>query len=86
MWVGPGWIARPHLQNWLDCIKTRSRPNADVEIGHRSASVCPFGNNVRELGRKLHWDPQNERFVADDEANTLVARTPRKGFELPPPG
>ncbi len=86
VWEGPGWIARPHLQNWLDCIKTRSRPNADVEIGHRSVSVCHLANIVRELGRKLQWDPQNERFVGDDEANKLLARTPRKGFELPSPG
>lgn len=86
VWEGPGWIARPHLQNWLDCIKTRSRPNADVEIGHRSVSVCHLANIVRELGRKLQWDPQNERFVGDEEANKLVARTPRKGFELPQPG
>lgn len=84
VWEGPGWIARPHLQNWLDCIKTRSRPNADVEIGHRSVSVCHLANIVREVGRKLQWDPQNERFVADDEANRLVERTPRKGYELPP--
>ena len=39
-WEGDGWIARPHIQNWLDCIKTRELPNADVEIGHRSISVC----------------------------------------------
>ncbi len=84
VWEGPGWIARPHLQNWLDCIKTRSRPNADVEIGHRSVSVCHLANIVREVGRKLQWDPQNERFVADDEANRLIERTPRKGYELPP--
>lgn len=85
IWEGPGWIARPHLQNWLDCIKTRSRPNADVEFGHRSVSVCHLANIVRELGRKLQWDPQSERFVGDDEANQLIERTPRKGYELPPP-
>ncbi len=84
IWEGPGWIARPHLQNWLECIKTRSRPNADVEIGHRSVSVCHLANIVRELGRKLQWDPQSERFVGDDEANKLIERTPRKGYELPP--
>jgi len=35
-WEGAGWIARPHIQNWLDCIKSRETPNADVEIKNRS--------------------------------------------------
>jgi predicted dehydrogenase len=82
-WEGPGWIARPHIQNWLDCIKTRERPNADVEIGHRSISVCHLLNITRELGRKLQWDPQAEQFVSDDEANKLLDRPRRAGFELP---
>ncbi len=83
VWEGPGWIARPHIQNWLDCIKTRELPNADVEIGHRSVSVCHLVGIVRELGRKLHWDPKTETFLNDDEANTYVLRPRRKGYELP---
>jgi len=82
-WEGDGWIARPHIQNWLDCIKSRERPNADVEIGHRSVTVCHLLNITRELGRKLRWDPQAEKFVNDDEANKLVDRPRRAGFELP---
>jgi predicted dehydrogenase len=82
-WEGDGWIARPHIQNWLDCIKTRERPNADVEIGHRSITICHLVNITRELGRKLNWDPAAERFVNDDEANQLLDRPRRAGFELP---
>jgi predicted dehydrogenase len=82
-WEGDGWIARPHIQNWLDCIKSRKLPNADVEIGHRSISVCHLLNITRELGRKLHWDPGKEQFVNDDEANKLLDRPRRQGFELP---
>ncbi|MAT68359.1 MAG: dehydrogenase [Planctomycetaceae bacterium] len=83
-WEGAGWIARPHLQNWLDCIQTRETPNADVEIGHRSISVCHLVNITREVGRKLQWDPAAERFVNDDEANRLLDRPRRVGYELPP--
>jgi hypothetical protein len=83
IWEGPGWIARPHLQNWLDCIKTRSLPNADVEIGHRSISVCHLANIAREIGRKLRWDPERETFPDDDEANRYLERPRRKGYELP---
>lgn len=84
-WEGPGWIARPHIQNWLDCIRTRERPNADVEIGHRSITVCHLANIVRELGRRLRWDPDKEVFVDDEEANCYLDRPRRKGFELPNP-
>jgi len=82
-WEGPGWIARPHIQNWLDCIKSRELPNADVEIGHRSVTICHLLNITRELGRKLRWDPEAERFLDDDQANALLERPRRKGFELP---
>jgi predicted dehydrogenase len=82
-WEGEGWIAKPHIQNWLDCIKSRKRPNADIEIGHRSISVCHLVNITRELNRKLNWDPAAEKFIDDDEANKLLDRPRRAGFELP---
>ena len=83
IWEGPGWIARPHIQNWLDCVKTREKPNADVEIGHRSISVCHLANIAREVGRKLRWDPETETFPGDDEANCYLDRPKRKGYEIP---
>ncbi len=82
-WIGPGWIARGHVQNWLECIKSRGTPNADVEIGHRTATICHLCNITRQLGRRLHWDPEQETFVGDDEANRLLDRPRRKGWELP---
>ena len=83
IWEGPGWIARPHIQNWLDCIKTREKPNADVEIGHRSISVCHLANMARLAGRRLRWNPDREQFVGDAEANAYLARPRRRGYELP---
>jgi predicted dehydrogenase len=77
------WQARWHMQNWLDCIKSRESPVADVEIGHRSISVCHLANITRELQRPLRWDPVKESFVDDSEANRLLTRERRKGFELP---
>ncbi|MBK5291712.1 MAG: Gfo/Idh/MocA family oxidoreductase [Acidobacteriia bacterium] len=79
---GPGENL-PHLRNFFACIKSRQKPLADVEIGHRSNSVCHLVNVGRELGRKLQWDPKAERFVGDEEANRLVSRARRKGYELP---
>jgi len=72
-----------HMANWLECILSRKRPIADVEIGHRSSTVCHLGNIARWLGRKLQWDPEKEVFIGDEEANTYVDRERRKGYELP---
>ena len=83
MWEGPGWQAKYHIQNWLDCIKTRERPVADVEIGHRSISICHIANITRAVGRKLRWDPVKELFIDDDEANAFLDRPKRKGYEIP---
>lgn len=77
------WQARWHLQNWLDCIRTRKQPGADVEIGHRSVSVCHLANITRWVGRRLQWDPVNEQFVGDEEANNWANRPRRDGYELP---
>jgi predicted dehydrogenase len=77
------WQAKYHMENWLNCMRTRERPCADVEIGHRSISVAHLANITRQLGRKLRWDPENECFPEDREANSMVARPRRKGYELP---
>lgn len=77
------WQARHHLQNWLDCIKTREKPVADVEIGHRSVTVCHLAGIARAVGRPLRWDPVAEQFVSDTAADALLVRERRKGFELP---
>ena len=73
-----------HLRNFFESMRTRKPPSADVEIGHRSNTVCHLVNICRDLGRKLKWDPQAELFVGDEEANGLRSRPRRKGYELPP--
>ncbi len=74
-----------HMQNWIDCIKSREKPAADVEIGHRTATVCHICGIARQLGRKLHWDPVKEVFPGDDEANAFLDRPRRKPYGLPDP-
>ena len=76
------FVRHNHVQNWLDCIKSREKPVADVEIGHRSATVCHLGNIARWTGRKLRWDPV-KIFPDDAEANTYLDRQYRKPYELP---
>jgi len=72
-----------HLRNFFLCVKSRKRPNADVEIGHRSNTVCHLVNICRDVGRNLRWNPKTEKFIGDDEANGMLSRPRRKGYELP---
>ena len=71
-----------HMGNFFDCVAARRQPIADVESGHRSVSVCHLGNISCKLGRPLQWDPAAERFVSDPEADALLSRPQRKGFEV----
>ncbi len=82
---GPGECVF-HLNNFFDCVKSRKKPNADVEIAQRSTTVCSLVNICRDMGRKLKWNPKEEKFEGDDEANQQLSRPRRKGFELPAVG
>ncbi|HWC99274.1 MAG TPA: Gfo/Idh/MocA family oxidoreductase [Candidatus Sulfopaludibacter sp.] len=61
-----------HARNFLDCLKSRKKPNADVEEGHRSATMCHLGNLSMRLGRRLKWDAAKEQVVGDPEANAML--------------
>ena len=71
-----------HMQNWLDCIRSREKPVADVEIGHRTTTVCHLGNIARWTGRKLTWDPEKEAFAGDEDANSYLRRPMRAPWTL----
>jgi hypothetical protein len=75
-----------HIQNWIECIKSRKPCNADIEIGQRATTLCYLVNIVRDIGRvgeALKWDSAAERFTNCEEANKLLSRPRRKGYELP---
>jgi predicted dehydrogenase len=89
----PGPNRRPesayHVEDWIECIKSRGLCTADIEIGQRSTTLCYLVNIVRDVGRvgqTLRWDPAAERFTNCDEANKLLDRPRRKGWELPSVG
>lgn len=71
-----------HMGNFFDCIETRNTPLSDVRSQHRSVSVCHLGNIAMRLGRKLEWDPDQEQFKDDPEANSDLKREQRAGFEI----
>jgi predicted dehydrogenase len=82
--VNTHWTAvAQHHRNWLDCVKTRARPAADAEVAHRSTTLSHAANIAMRLGRDLlRWDRHAERFVGDDAANRMLARSMRAPWTL----
>ncbi|MGA2589232.1 MAG: Gfo/Idh/MocA family oxidoreductase [Bryobacteraceae bacterium] len=70
-----------HVRNFLDCIKTRRQPIADVEGGHQAAVPCHLANISLRLGRKIRWDPDKEEIVGDREASAQLARSYRQPWD-----
>ena len=84
--AGPGEIRLPvsnhHQQNFLDCVKSRRDPAAPIEVAVRSDTLCHLSDIAMRLGRKLKWDPAQEEFVGDAEANRMRSRPMRSPWRL----
>jgi predicted dehydrogenase len=76
-------VSNDHMGNFFECVRSRKLPICDVEVGHRSASICHLGAIALRTGRKLKWDAEREQFIGDGakEANALVAREMRKPYD-----
>jgi len=79
--IGPDEIHLPvskeHHGNWLESIISRRPPIAPAEVAHRACSTCLLSHISMKLPRTLYWDPQKERFINDDEANSMLSRPQR---------
>ena len=75
-------VSEEHHGNWLDAIKTKTQPITPVEIAHRGCSACLIHHIAMKLKRKVYWDPVKEQFKDDAEANALLSRPQRKGYEV----
>ena len=84
--IGPNEIhlyeSSDHKRNFLDCIKSGREPITPVEVGHRSASICHLANIAMRLKRKLSWDPGEEHFINDEQANRLLSKPVRSPWHL----
>jgi hypothetical protein len=80
--VKGGDLNSAHARNFLDCVKSRQKPAADIEEGHRSATMCHLGNISTRLGRSLKWDAAKEQVVGDAEANRWLERPYRRPWKL----
>ena len=82
--IGPNEIhlatANEHHANWLDCVRSRGETLAPAEIAHRACSTCLLHHIAMKTKRKLYWDPVQERFKNDDEANAMLSRPQRAPY------
>jgi len=72
-----------HEKNFIECIKSRERPHADIEIGRLSTTICHIGNICGRLGRDVVFDPKTETFGSDKAANAYLTKEYRKPYTLP---
>jgi predicted dehydrogenase len=72
-----------HEGNFLSCVKSRQKPNADVELGRLSTTLCHLGNVAQRLGREVTFDPATETFGGDEAANAMLTKQYRTGWALP---
>lgn len=72
---------QPHLKNFLECVKTGARPNAQIEDGHKSTLLCHLGNIAWRTRSTLECDPKNGHIQDNKEAQALWSRAYRKGWE-----
>jgi len=76
------YVSNNHHRNFIDCVKSRQETAASFEAAHRSASCCHIGAIAAAVGRPLKFDPEQERFVDDAEANALLMRPMREPWTL----
>jgi len=73
---------RPHLADFLRSVRSRTDTIAPIEAGHRTGTIGILGNIATQLNRPLRWDPRNEQFVDDQEADRRLHRHYRDGYRL----
>ncbi len=69
-----------HHKNWLECVKSRQTPLAPAPIAHRANTACILSWIAMKLARPLTWDVKTERFVNDDQANSMLSRPERAPY------
>jgi predicted dehydrogenase len=82
IWTHPG-MQEAHIENFLDCVRSRKQPAADVEIGHRAATACQLAVIAYKAGRAIRWDSERETIMGDSGAQRYLTKTYRAPWALP---
>ena len=76
------WSLHAHAKEFLQCVRDRTRPSADVATGHTSTNPGHLLNIAWRVGRRIHWDADHEQVTGDDQANALVTKPYRAPWKL----
>jgi predicted dehydrogenase len=75
---------KPHIQNYIDCIRSRNQPNGNIVEGHKSSVLIHLANLSYRMGNKqLQFSPEYETILNDVKAQELSYPSYRKGYEIP---
>ena len=84
--IGPNEIdlypSGDHRQNFLDCVRSRRETAAPIEHAHRTITIAHLANIAMRLGRRIRWEPAQERIVNDPEAERMTVRAMREPWRL----
>jgi predicted dehydrogenase len=84
--IGPDEIhlyrSEDHTDNFLTCVQNRTETAAPMEVAHRSATMCHLGIIAMDVGKKLKWDPNAERFANSETANRMLSKSMRSPWTL----
>lgn len=80
--VRTGYTTENHLRQFLNSVRNRGRTVADPILMHRSMTTVHCANIAQWLGRDMTWDPVKEEFVGDPEANRMLSRAQREGWQI----
>ncbi len=82
--LADGKEMNPHYASFVDRIRYRKTPPAEVEVGHLSTALCHLGNTAGRLKRTLRFNPETESFLDDAEANKYLTREYREHWSSKP--
>jgi predicted dehydrogenase len=77
-----GDLTQQHARNFLDCVRSRMTPNADIEQGHRSTTMSLLSNISLAVRQRIEWNPQQEQITNSPEANSMLHYEYRKPWSL----
>ncbi len=82
VWENNEEPTKAHCANFIECVRSRKTPAADIETGHRGTSIALLGNIAMRTGQKLHWDAVKEDFTGSPEASAMLTRRLRQPWDL----
>ena len=77
-----GKVSENHTANFIEAMKSREQPISDVWSHNRMLEICHLSNIAMRFGRAMKWDPVARQIIDDEQANTLLSRENRKGYEI----